>query len=138
MRTTFTLLKNKLFAATLFLALLALNSANAQSLQFGAGMNYYVNGNGTDLVAPKDTFVSLAGVGAVYTGGAYNANTGILYALSVNGIDSNSLGAINIILTTGYTGIETNSIVVRNIPFGSPLRPITLRAHTGTSYTITN
>ncbi len=138
MRTSFTLLKNKLFVTALFLALSAINLAHAQNLQFAAGMNYYVDGNGTDLVAPKDTFVSLAGTGAVYTAGAYTASTGILYALSVNGIDSTSLGAINIILTTGYTGIEANPITVRNIPFGSPLRPITLRANAGASFTITN
>ncbi|MES2691247.1 MAG: hypothetical protein V4658_12640, partial [Bacteroidota bacterium] len=135
MRTKFTFKTHRLFAAVALMATLLAAKASKAQAQFEAGRTYYVNGVGNDLVAPKDTFISLAGTGAVYTGGLYSAATGIFPALNVNGIDSNTLGQITILLVPNYTGVEVNSILLRGVPFSSPNRPIVLKP-SGT-YTIT-
>ena len=138
MRTTLTLLKNKLLAAVLLIAAFSgVKTAHAQ-LVFEAGRTYYVNGVGNDLVAPKDTFVSLAGTGAVYTGGAYTSATGLFYALSVNGIDSNTLGTLTIYLVNGYTGLEVNPVVIRTVAYASPFRPIVMKPAPGLNFNIRN
>lgn len=124
-----------LAAAALIAGLLVTTISKAQAL-FEAGRTYYVNGSGVDLVAPKDTFISLAGTGTVYTGGAYTTNTGIFPALSVNGIDSNTLGQITILLVPGYTGTETNFPVIKGVPYSSPLRPIVLKPNPGSNFNI--
>jgi PKD repeat protein len=136
MRMKFTFKTQTFLAASALIAgLLVTTISKAQAL-FQAGRTYYVNGSGVDLVAPKDTFISLAGTGTVYTGGAYTTNTGIFPALSVNGIDSNTLGQITILLVPGYTGTETLFPVIKGVPYSSPLRPIILRPNPGTNFNI--
>lgn len=126
-------LLNVLFLWALFLAA---SDVKAQAPLL-AGHTYYVNGVGVDVTLPKDTFHSLLGIGTYIPGSAYTNNTGIIAALNANGIDSNSLGELTIILAPGYTGNESGPIVVNTILFSSPFRNIVMKPSTGNSYTIT-
>lgn len=138
MRTKFTFKTQKLFATVaLAAAFLGALTAKAQDLRFKAGTTYYIDGVGVDLVAPKDTFISLGGTTTVYTGGNYTSSTGIFPALSINGIDSNTLGQLTILLVPGYTGVETIFPVLKGVPYSSPSRPVVLKPSQGNSYTIT-
>lgn len=137
MRTKFTYLSNKLFASVFLLAMLTgLTSVKAQA-PFAAGQTYYVNGVGNDLVAPKDTFANLSGA---YTAGAsYTATTGVMSALSANGIDPSTIGQLNILLVPGYTGVEPSAsgVNIGSIPFASALRTVVLKPAAGNDFTIT-
>lgn len=137
MNTRFTRFKNKLHAALAMLAILVgVNVANAQD-PLPAGQTYYVNGSGVDLVAPKDTFVNLSG--AYTAGSAYSASTGIISALNGNGIDSNTIGQITILLVPGYTGVEPGNtgVIVNNIAYASAIRTIVLKPLAGSNFNIT-
>ncbi len=137
MRTKFTYLSNKLFASAFLLAMLTgLTSVRAQA-PFAAGQTYYVNGVGNDFVAPKDTFANLSG--AYTAGNPYTNTTGVISALSANGIDPNTLGQINILLVPGYTGSEPNAsgVNVGSIAYASALRTVVLKPAAGSNFTIT-
>lgn len=126
MRTKFTFKTHKLFAVVALMAALFAAKASKAQAQFEPGRTYYVNGIGNDLAAPKDTFVSLAGSGTYYTGGAYTAATGIFPALNVNGIDSTTTGQITILLVPGY-GAETLLPILKGVPFASLSRLLVLK-----------
>lgn len=113
-----------------------LTSVRAQA-PFAAGQTYYVNGVGNDLVAPKDTFVNLSG--AYTAGNPYTNTTGIISALSANGIDPNTIGQLNILLVPGYTGSEPTAagINVGSILYSSALRTVVLKPAAGSNFTIT-
>jgi PKD repeat protein len=139
MRTKFTLLSNKLFAALFLLALFAgITTGVRAQAPFAAGQTYYVNGVGNDLVSPKDTFMNLTG--AYTAGNPYINTTGVISALNANGIDPNTLGQITILLVPGYTGSEasTAGIVVNTINYASALRAIVMKPVAGSNFTITN
>lgn len=135
MRTKFTFNTQGLFTAVALLAMLVGAKVSKAQAPFEAGRTYYVNGVGKDFVAPKDTFMSLAGRGN-YTAGVYTDSTGIFPALSVNGIDSNTLGQITILLVPGYTGLEVGFPILKGVPYASPNRPIVMKPFNG-DYTIT-
>ncbi len=137
MRTKFTSLSNKLFASAFLLAMLTgLTSVRAQA-PFAAGQTYYVNGVGNDLVAPKDTFANLSG--AYTAGNPYTNATGIITALTANGIDPNTIGQMTILLVSGYSGVEPNNtgVNVGQIAYASALRTIVLKPVAGSNFTIT-
>lgn len=137
MRTKFTYLSNKLFASAFLLAMLTgITSVRAQA-PFAAGQTYYVNGVGNDFVAPKDTFANLSG--AYTAGNPYTNTTGVITALTANGIDPNTIGPMTILLVPGYTGSEPSNtgINVGQIAYASALRTIVLRPAAGSSFTIT-
>lgn len=137
MRTKFTLIPNKLFSSLFLLALLAgITSVRAQA-PFSAGLTYYVDGSGNDVVAPKDTFANLTG--AYTTGNPYTSATGLISALNANGIDPNTLGQITILLAPGYSGSENSNtgIVVNTIAYASALRTIVMKPAPGVNVNIT-
>ncbi len=137
MRTKFTYLSNKLFASVFLLAMLTgLTSVKAQA-PFAAGQTYYVNGVGNDLVAPKDTFVNLSG--AYTAGNPYTNTTGVINALTANGIDPNTIGQLTIMLVPGYTGQEPNAsgVNVGSIPYASAIRTVVLKPSAGSNFNIT-
>ncbi len=134
MKSSFTMLRRKLYLTLGLLASMATFNVTQAQDPLAAGQTYYVNGSGVDLVAPKDTFANLAGA---YAGGAYTATTGIINALNVNGIDPNTLGPITILLVPGYTGVETSPVVANTIAFASALRTITIKPSAGVNYNIT-
>jgi PKD repeat protein len=116
--------------------LTGLTSVRAQA-PFAAGQTYYVNGVGNDLVAPKDTFANLSG--AYTVGNPYINSTGIISALTANGIDPNTIGQMTILLVPGYTGSEPSNtgVSVGQIAYSSALRTIVLKPVQGANFTIT-
>lgn len=137
MKTTSTKLYS-LMRAIALLVVLGCTSVYAQT-PFKGGSTYWINGNGTDLEAPKDTFANLMGA---YTGGAYANTTGIFNALTVNGVDPSTTGTINFVIAPGYTGVETVLISVGNTTVGgfdfmSSNRPIVMKLAAGLNDTIT-
>jgi PKD repeat protein len=116
--------------------LTGITSVRAQA-PLAAGQTYYVNGVGDDLVAPRDTFANLSG--AYAAGNPYTNTTGIINALTANGIDPNTIGQLTILLVPGYTGLEPSAsgINVGSIPFSSALRTVVLRPVAGSDFTIT-
>ena len=134
MTTKFTSLSNKLFSFAFLLAMLiGLASVRAQA-PFAAGQTYCVNGLGNDLVAPKDTFANLSG--AYTLGNPYTNATGVLTALTANGIDPNTIGQMTILLVSGYTGFEPSAVSVGSVAYASALRTIVLKPTSGVNFTI--
>ncbi len=123
------------------------NTVKAQAPLAG-GTTYYVDGVGTDLVNPKDTFQSLSGA---YAGGAPNASTGIMQYITINGTDITTIGRITIMLAPGYAlanagagykepnaaGIVLGDAVNGGYPGMSPTRDIILKPFPGYNYTVT-
>ncbi len=136
MKTTSTNLYS-LLKAFAFLVVMGLSKSYAQA-PFQGGSTYWIDGNGTDLVAPKDTFQNLMGA---YTGGPFTTTTGIFPALTINGVDPSTTGTITFLMTSGFNGVETSLISLGDATIGgynfmSPNRPVVLKLAPGLNDTI--
>ncbi len=140
MKTKFTIKSKMLAKVLLGLSLLFLGSESIAQAPFQGGRTYWVNGSGVDLVSPKDTFVNLTGD---YVSGPYTDLTGLLSALNVQGVDPATIGTINIILTSGYSGVEAGMINIGGTVSGGYLgmssqRPIVIKPASGVDIKITS
>lgn len=140
MRTTFTPLLKVNAKLIAFVALMATWSSLFAQAPFQGGRTYWVDGSGIDLVMPKDTFRNLMGVHVLDQ--PYTASTGLISALNNQGGDPTTLGTINVILTSGYSGQDSSTIQIgRNVtggyPFMSSTRPIVIRPQAGVNLTLT-
>ena len=141
MKTKFTI-KSRMLAKALFgVALLFCGTSAKAQAPFQGGQTYWVDGLGADVASPKDTFINLNG--AYVANAAYSNTTGLMTALNNQGVDPATVGTINIILTTGYTGTETGTINIGQTtnggyPFMSVQRPVVIKPAPGVNITITS
>lgn len=124
--------------------------AYGQQGYFQGGQTYWINGIGTDVVAPKDTFARLNSIPPYVhvPGNAFKDSTGIIDALNDLGIDQTTVGTVTFLFVPGYTGVENGTINIGRTtptyaigggyPWMNPQRTVVLKPSSGNSYTITS
>lgn len=124
--------------------------AYGQQGYFLGGQTYWINGVGTDVVAPKDTFARLNSIPPYVhvPGTAFKDSTGIIDALNDLGVDQGGTSPVTFLFVNGYTGVENGMInigrttptytVGGGYPWMNEQRPVILKSSTGNTYTITS
>ncbi|MES2780553.1 MAG: hypothetical protein V4651_11705 [Bacteroidota bacterium] len=119
--------------------------AYGQQGYFQGGQTYWINGVGKDLVAPKDTFVSLNSTQG-YThviGTAFQDSTGIIDALNDLGVDQTTIGTVTFLFVPGYTGNENGTVNIGRTttggyPWMNSQRTVVIKPLANNNFTITS
>jgi len=124
--------KLSLLKTLLLLAIFGLSINNSKA-QFIGGQTYVVNG-ASDVVAPVDTFANLMG-------SAFGPAYGAISFLNQFGISPTTTGAVNLILSPGYSGNEPTVVTIGTTTGGYPNmrndRPVVIKSAPGFDVTIT-